>query len=197
MAVRTFVVRVMKVVLPAAALVMTTLVLTWSYFSPDRDKFRIGFAETGEAEDDVSMLNARLAGADSKNQPFNISADKVHNLMPGSEQMTLEAPAADILLADGSWVMARADLGEYRTKEMSLDLIGSVKLFHDSGYEFRTSRATVDLSGAVVSGTDPVQGQGPLGELTAQGFQVADHGKSIVFHGKARLLLYPNAMKRR
>jgi lipopolysaccharide export system protein LptC len=187
----------MKVALPIAALVLTTLVLTWSYFSPERDKFRIGFAQSGEAVDEVSMLNARLAGTDRKNQPFTISADKVHNLVPGGEQMTLEAPAADILLADGSWVMARADLGEYRVKEMSLDLVGSVKLFHDSGYEFVTSRAKVDLKAAIVSGSEPVQGHGPLGELTAEGFQVADHGKSLVFHGKARLLLFPAAMKRR
>ena len=63
--------------------------------------------------------------------------------------------------------------------------------------EFRTSRARVDLEKRIISGTEPVAGHGPLGELNATGFRVLDNGGTIVFGGPARLVIHPSAMKPR
>ena len=44
-------------------------------------------------------------------------------------------------------------------------------------------------------GDKAVEGQGPFGHISAQGFEILDKGGRIVFSGKARLELRPQAMK--
>ena len=42
-------------------------------------------------------------------------------------------------------------------------------------------------------GDTPVSGDGPSGELQSEGFRLFERGQVIVFTGKARLLIYPEA----
>lgn len=196
-AVRTRTVHVMKLVLPAAAILLIAAVVLWPYLVPDRSGFPIAFAELEDTVDSVSMIDARFVGTDDHNLPFTVSARRVDNLKPDATEMELHEPAADMTLDDGSWILVRSDTGEYAVAAESLDLVGDVQLFHDSGYEFRTSRARVDLEHHVIVGSEPVAGHGPLGELSAKGFRVLDEGGTIVFDGPARLLIYPSAMKPR
>ena len=73
-----------------------------------------------------------------------------------------------------------------------LDLNGEVTLFHDRGFELRTQAAQVDLEAGVARGSEDVEGQGPFGNLEAEGFQVLDRGARVLFMGKSRAVLYPN-----
>lgn len=196
-AVRTRTVHVMKLVLPAAAILLIAAVVLWPYLVPDQTGFPVAFADLEDSVDSVSMIDARFVGTDDHNLPFTVSARRIDNLKPDATEMVLHQPAADMTLDDGSWILVRSDSGEYAVKAESLDLVGDVELFHDSGYEFRTSRASVDLEKRIVSGTEPVAGHGPLGELNATGFRVLDNGGTIVFDGPARLVIHPSAMKPR
>ena len=36
-----------------------------------------------------------------------------------------------------------------------------------------------------------MEGQGPFGDLNGEGFVLREKGKTIIFTGKARLLIYP------
>ena len=42
-----------------------------------------------------------------------------------------------------------------------------------------------------VDGDQAVHGQGPFGDLKAEGFILVEKGKTIVFKGKSKLLIYP------
>ena len=42
-------------------------------------------------------------------------------------------------------------------------------------------------------GNAAVSGQGPSGELQSEGFRLRERGQVIVFTGKSRLLIYPDA----
>lgn len=185
----------MRLVLPAIAILLIGLVVLWPYLTPERSGFQIGFADVEDSVESMSMIDARFVGTDENNLPFTVSAERVDNLVPGATEMVLRSPAADMTLEDGSWVMVRSKTGEYKVEAKSLDLVGDVEMFHDGGYEFRTSRASVDLGRGVITGSEPVAGHGPFGEVTAEGFQVKDEGRSIVFQGQSRLFIYPGAMR--
>jgi len=85
--------------------------------------------------------------------------------------------------------------GIYGRTAESLDLEGSVVLYHDSGYEFLTEKAKIDLERSIAEGDVPVRGQGPFGNLQAEGFRLVDKGKTIYFTGKSKLVIYPGAGK--
>ncbi len=76
-----------------------------------------------------------------------------------------------------------------------LDLKGGVIMFHDMGYEFHTPRASIDMANRSARGDSPVQGQGPFGQISAAGFRLLENGERIIFTGKTRLVLFPDAPK--
>jgi lipopolysaccharide export system protein LptC len=92
---------------------------------------------------------------------------------------------------DGTWLALTAKVGYYDRQTELLDLVGDVNLFHDQGFEVRTEKAQVDLKGGTASGDLPVEGQGPSGTLTAEGFRAIDSGKTVIFTGKSKMILYP------
>jgi lipopolysaccharide export system protein LptC len=92
-------------------------------------------------------------------------------------------------MQDGSWIAVTAEVGNYNRACQFLELSGTVNLFHDKGYEFRTSSAVLDLRAGDAIGTEPVHGQGPFGHIQAESFIVRNRGERIEFHGKAQVIL--------
>ncbi|TVR98208.1 MAG: hypothetical protein EA406_07450 [Rhodospirillales bacterium] len=192
---RSTVIGGLKILLPAIAVMLMAAVLLWPYLVSGLGQWDATSAgELGHGE--ASLTKARYVGADGEDRPFQITATTVHNLGAGDANVLLESPEADMLLGNGSWVLVRANQGEYVVDRKALKLSGMVKLFHDGGYEFESSEAEVDLIDSTVSGARPVTGQGPVGEVTAEGFRVGDDGDSVHFTGQARLVIFPSALGR-
>ena len=187
-------VTMMKVLLPIVALALIVLVVSWPYLKFNDTRFSISFTalKVGNVED-PAMINPRFQGADKDRQTFSITADIAKNLLKGGQSIELEMPKADISLDDGSWLVLTAKSGVYVRQNETLTLNEQVNLFHDSGYEFRTESAVIDLTEGTASGTVPVAGQGPFGNVKAEGFRLVDKGKTIYFKGKSKLTIYPYA----
>jgi lipopolysaccharide export system protein LptC len=105
--------------------------------------------------------------------------------------INLKKLIADMTMSDGAWVALTADNGVFHREQGTVDLSGNVTLFHDTGLSFETDAATVDLKNDLASGNQPVEGQNADGELAAQGFEIKDDGKTILFTGRSYLKLYP------
>ncbi len=105
--------------------------------------------------------------------------------------VNLQTLTADMTMSDGAWVALKADHGVFHRDQGTVDLSGNVTLFHDTGLSFETDAATVDLKNDWASGNQPVEGQNADGQLAAQGFEIKDDGKTILFTGRSYLKLYP------
>ena len=184
-------VALMKVVLPTVALALVVLIGIWPYLQEESTKFRIGFSalKARDAEG-PRMTNPRFVGLDDQDRPFTVTADLAHE--NGGEQsvVELEMPKADLTLDDGTWLVLTSNSGIFKRDERELTLSGAATLFHDSGYEIRSPSALIDLATGEASSNQPVAGQGPFGELQAEGFHLRDKGRVIEFTGKARLVLF-------
>jgi len=184
------------VLLPTAAVLLIVLIMVWPYLRTEDLRFRLSFAAmTADQTEDPSMVNPRYLGIDNDNQAYSITADLARKLEKGSMSVELEMPKADITLEDGTWLVLTAKNGIFQRGQKTLDLAGAVNLYHDSGYEFRTSEARIDLEKGIADGATMVHGQGPFGDLKAEGFRLLDKGKTIVFTGKSRMVIYPGAGK--
>ena len=180
----------MKVLLPATAAALILLVLAWPQFSIEEESFRLSISKLapGQAES-LTMLNARFEGLDENDRPYTVTADIATQSEIDKDLVTLERPKADITLADGTWLTLTAKSGEYHKEAQVLDLAGAVNLFHDKGFELNTESARVYLDEGMAEGAQPVQGQGRIGTVEAEGFRVLDRGARIFFLGRSHMVI--------
>ena len=175
---------------------LVALVVAWPQFGDEYEGFRLGMSTiTAKATNDQEMLNAIFTGTDRWDRPFTVTAEAAMQSQKNDNLIELELPKADIALQDKSWIVVTANTGTLQKKTQMLDLKGGVNIFHDMGYEFHTPRASIDIGNRTARGDSPVQGQVPFGQISAAGFRLLKNGERIVFTGKARLVLFPDAPK--
>ena len=187
---------VAKFVLLLVAAGLVALVVVWPQLDDRDEGFRLGVSTvTAKATDDQEMLNARFTGTDRQNRPYTVTAETALQSTKNENLIDLESPKADITLDDDSWVVLTANSGMFHKKSRMLELKGGVNMFHDMGYEFHTSRASIDMDNGVAEGDAPIQGQGAFGQIEAEGFRLFEKGERIIFTGKTRLVIHPVAPK--
>jgi len=184
----------MKMVLPAVGLGLVLMVIVWPEFNKHEREFVAALANiTQEDVEKQRLTKPRYQGTDKQGEPYTVTAQFSTKKNPNSDVWDLDQPQADVTLSRGNWVTLRSDFGAYREGDQQLDLIGNVNLFHDDGYSFRTLSAHIDFVKNTAEGDDPVQGEGPSGDVTAEGFRIYDKGDRIIFTGKAHLDIRPHA----
>ena len=184
---------IMRVLLPTVATALVIVVVLWPQLSDQHGRYSITPKQiSADAAKNLTMVNSIYTGVDEKQRPFTVTADSVRLANADSSRIGLTGPKADILMRDGSWIALTADSGTYNRDSKMLVLDGGVNLFHDSGYEFHTKSAVVDMEAGNARGSDPVEGQGPFGNLKAEGFVVHNRGERIEFNGKSTLVLHPD-----
>ena len=187
---RSRIVGYLKLTLPALALALTSLILAWPRIVPDDRHFRLGSARVAPGDAEALRLDkARIVGVDQLQRPYVITADDATQANGTALDVNLNAPKADITLSNGAWVQLSAKSGIYRRDNNQLDLDGNVSLFHDSGSEFHTATAHIDLKDGSAHGEDPIEGQGPQGDISGEGFVIVDHGARILFTGRAHAVM--------
>jgi lipopolysaccharide export system protein LptC len=187
---RSRIVGYLKLAFPAAAVGLTLLILTWPRLMPDDKNFRLGSARISKEDAEALRLEkARIVGIDQERRPYVITADDATQVNGAATDVNLDAPKADITLSNGAWVQLSAKAGVFRRDNNQLELNGDVSLFHDSGTEFHTATAHIDLKSGDAHGSDAIQGQGPQGDIAGEGFEIVDHGARILFTGRARAVM--------
>jgi len=138
------------------------------------------------------MVNARYSGLDRQNRPFVITADVARQNRNADDLVSLEGPKGDLTTLNGSWFELNAYTGLYQPQKQLLDLFGNVQLFQDKGNEFHTDSAHIDMANGTAEGDEPIEGQGPFGHVSGEGFRIRDRGDVIIFTGKSHLELVPH-----
>jgi len=184
-------VAVMRLILPGLAAVLLAVLALWSRFGLDGGRLLLSMNALGPHRiDSLSMSKPHFNGIDQLKRPFSVSADQATQLDQSTDMIGLTAPQADITLENGAWVALTADRGRYQRQAQLLDLYGAVNVFHDQGYELHTRDMHVDLGAGRAVGHQHVQGQGPAGNLTADGLELSEKGEHILLTGHAHLHLY-------
>ena len=183
-------VQVMKIALPAMALILMSIVVIWAKLAAQTDGFRIGYAAiTQDSVKNLRMLNARYFGVDSNNKPYSVTADSGTQRPDDPDMIDLVAPKADFVSHSGATVIINADKGILHQHAQILDLLENVSLYHDSGYELHTQIAHVNLKANTADGESPVEGHGPQGAINGSGFKLLEKGERILVTGRSTLSL--------
>lgn len=168
-------VSLLRIGLPMLALGLTALIAVWPTLREIQRPSGRG------VQQESAMTNARYYARDRQDRPFSMTA-KTAVEVPGQRNLVdLTGPEAEITQTDGSWVTLSSQRGRYNQDTGRLLLLDSVHVLRDDGFEFTTDEAELDTHTGNSWGNHKVAGQGPSGEIRAQGFVATDHGKTITF----------------
>jgi lipopolysaccharide export system protein LptC len=183
-------VALLKRVLPAIGLALLLLVAVWPRLAPLWERMRLIFPaiDLHEARE-LRMINPRYSGADRLGRPFVVTAAVGRQVPDRQDLVSLETPRADMKTHSGTDIVVTAATGIYQSQAQLLDLFGQVTLVHQNGTRFVTDSARVDVANNTAEGSDPIAGDGPSGDVKADGFRVLDRGDTIIFTGKSDMLL--------
>jgi lipopolysaccharide export system protein LptC len=180
----------LKRMLPAVGLTLLLLVAVWPRLHPLLQQVQFGFPaiDLREARE-LRMVNPRYAGLDRYNRPYVITAESGRQVPDRDDVMALEQPKAVMTVHGGASVVVTAATGIYQSQAQLLDLFDDVTLVHENGTRFVTRRGHLNLSDNTAEGRDPVEGHGPTGDISGEGFQILSKGETIIFTGRSDLLL--------
>jgi lipopolysaccharide export system protein LptC len=180
-------VTIMKRALPIAALALIAAVVAYSLQPRQQNRVEMTFESVNEIDNDLAMIKPRLTGADTKGNPFVITADRAIQQGRNSRRAKLENVEADMTLDNGQWLNATARDGMFDGNSEMLALNGGIAVYSDTGYELHTQTAQVDLKKGLISGRQTVTGQGPEGNMRADSFRVNKITQQIYLSGHVHM----------
>lgn len=133
------------------------------------------------------LINPQLVDTDEKDHPFVLSAES--SVQNQETQSELEKPRGEIKTDQGTDVSITADKGNFDIEAGILFYKDNVILSTSDGYTFKTRQAQLHVKTHIAEGKDPVVGNGPTGEIEAEGFRLDGNEKILHFRGKTRLIL--------
>jgi len=183
-------VAVLKRVLPALGVSLLLLIAMWPRLAPLWERMRPSMPaiDLRDARE-LRMVNPRYSGIDREGRPFVVTAAAGRQIPDRQDLMSLQAPRAEIKTQGGTGIAVTALSAIYQSQAHLIDLFGDVTVTHQNGTRFVTQSARVDAARNTAQGNDPVAGQGPAGEVKAQGFRILDKGDTVQFTGRSEMLL--------
>jgi len=176
-----------KWVLPLVALALLGVLALWPEIDRNINEARVSFRRSFAIPESGQLKDARYHGVDNQGRPYTVTAVVARQAEP--QRIDLTAPAGDVTLESGAWLMVKARHGVYLQDTQQLDLSGEVVLYRDDGTTLVTDSAAVDLKAGAAASAAMTHVEGPFGTIDAQGFAATDNGTIIRFHGPGRLVL--------
>jgi lipopolysaccharide export system protein LptC len=166
--------------LPAAIAIILVGLLGWVLLRG----FLSRMGDLKSATQTIHMTNARFYGRDENGRPYVLAAAEATRSDRDLQRITLHKLQMSFD-AGGTNQNSHisADHGVYREDDRILRLRGHVVMRDQTGNTFVTDQAVVNTVNNSVVGMDHVQGQGPLGSVTADTYAVYDKGATVVFRG--------------
>lgn len=182
-------VRVMRVILPLAAIALTAVIVLWDEMGRqmakvDQEKF---MPEMEEARGE--LLEPKFDSTDSEGRPYTIIADRARQDDNNPKIMLLQKPDAFIQLGTTETMTGKSQSGVYEQEIGKLFLSQDVQLDHSSGYTLQSNELRVDLKTGEAFSDLPVHVEGEMGTIDASGLEAYNARGLVIFKGPAKLIL--------
>ena len=183
----------LRFLLPAMALLLLTVVMAWPWLSGGYHGMIVPVFKSAAdyGSDAMRMAKPRYVGKTKASETYEVTASTAFLDPSDPDRIHLDQLRAVLEQTDDAPVHLRADEGVYLRKKELLELDGDLELTFGEGYRFTTESADVDLERGHVAGAAAINGEGPVGTLAADGFDIEDGGKRLRFEGRVRVTIRP------
>lgn len=187
----------LRFILPATALSLLAIVMAWPWLTGGYHGLIVPvFSRTlGDDADLMRMMKPHYVGRTKASDTYEVTASSAYLDPLNPNSIRLNQLEAVLEQADSNDVQLRANEGVYHRNHDTLDLDGDLELTFGKGYRFNTASAKVDLGQGKVVGNMPVTGEGPIGSLAADQFDIEDGGRVMRFNGHVQVTIRPEAPK--
>lgn len=139
-----------------------------------------GRDEVSEIES-LKMLNPRFSGRTGGGTIFDVTATTATRRGLQSDLIDLDAP-----IYEAKDRQVTATRGVYNQAARTIDLNGDVVFRDKSGNTFSSTSAFVNAAENTVLGKRAIRGEGPLGSVRADSYELRDGGDRIIFRGRVK-----------
>jgi lipopolysaccharide export system protein LptC len=184
-------VRLLRILLPMAILLMVGGSFAISYFNPFRVLARLPLdpSKIVISGTKITMAAPRLAGFTHDSRAYDVSARAASQDLTKPDLLELQDIDAKIDMEDKSRVEVTAVAGLYNRKTEELTLTNKIKMTTSTGYEARLTEALVNVKAGTLRSQRPVEVLLLNGTLNANRLEIDNKGESIRFDGGVSMLL--------
>jgi lipopolysaccharide export system protein LptC len=179
-------VRMLRVVVPAAVALSMAAVIVVSVFNPFRmlmPKLPLDIGNLVVSGTKITMESPHLSGYSADRRPYELWAKTATQDVTDPDRVDLKTIRAKLLTEDQSTVILDARNGLFDNKAQTLDLHKDIFLQTSTGYEARLSQAFVDMVKNTVTSEEHVDVKLTNGTLSADRLRVYGGGEVVRFEG--------------
>jgi len=180
----------MKRVLMLGAFAIIAAVLAFFFVQRMPRQLQMSYERLGRVQNDLTMMKPRLAGTDSKGNPYVITAARAVQDAHNPKKAVLQNLEADLSMDKDNWINARAKSGMVDMATSQLELYDGIDVFTATGYELHSNSASANLKQSMIHGHEPVTGQGPDGTLRADEFHADRATNILTLSGHVQMTLF-------
>ena len=134
-----------------------------------------------EMPEQISGSNARIAGFDRENQPYEVTAKKGYQDKENADLLHMQDLTGTFRRTSGQSFALFSETGLYDSKGKEMDLEGNVRIVQAGRFTATMAKAHVGLEQKNLVSNVPVVVETSTGTITANGMQVSNDGNNIKF----------------
>jgi len=184
-------IRLMRVFLPAAALILGTITVLWPYIEDKEVSFTLSTDDVAKGDSSIRMTRMRYVGTDAVDRLFHIEAASGLQDSPSAPRITLQDIRAEMAIDNTGPATVTARTGIYRVDDATLSLVGGVQMITGNGYALDMAGAEVNLREHTAVGQGAITGRSKLGTLAASQVSIDADEEEGVFEGGVKLRIVP------
>lgn len=188
-------VRRLRLILPAIAILLVVGFVGVATIRSVDKSFLLRFAGLTRDGEGLKMVNPSISGLDADGQAFLVTADAAEQDEVRNDRVDLVRPLAQAAIDTPRQATISSQTGVFFSEEKVLNMEGDVVMLYGGDYVFRTERASMAFDDKRVFGDAPIEGEGPIGSLSANRFDAFEDGGRLVFEGDVRLSVKAGALR--
>lgn len=183
-----------RFVLPVLVGVLAAFLVTAPLTMSSDVSFLLDKKKVEVAKERLRIQSALYRGSDRVGRPFSLRAGSAVQKSSAEPIVELTTLAAEIGLADGPANIS-ADHGRYDIAQEKVMVDGPIHVTTHSGYDLKTTNATLDLKTRQLKSGGAVTGAVPQGHFSANAMNADLENHSVTLDGNARLRIVPRRTK--
>ncbi len=187
-------VRLLRLAIPVGAATAVGAILFLAFVNPFRAlPAGVSIGNVNLNGTRITMELPRLTGFKRDNRPYEVTAQWAAQDIKTPSIIELRELKARIVMQDKSVATVQSQQGLYDSSSERLDLRDDVRVRTEAGYDVRMKSARVDFRAGNVVSDDPVTVNFNGGTIDAARVDMYDSGAHIVFEGRVRTVMKPDA----
>ncbi len=195
----TWLVRVLRILTPATAIILVGAVVTSMVFDPRVQlAVQLDAESVGVSGSRIVMQRPRITGygeaaAAQNNRGYEVTAARAEQDVTKPGEVDLFDLEARMALRSDGWADIVARSGHMNKTTQMLDLYEQIEVKTDLGERARFTQGTIDLAKGEIISKEPVAIKFTAADLVANNMHLFSAGEQVVFTGRVGMILKPNS----